>query len=83
MIMGDTNINTEDASSADTVIFNDSMQELGLNQYITGPILWKGIILDLIFTKEKSDIQVADCETQTYISDHYMVTMDTNLQKQS
>ena len=82
IIMGDFNINTEDVSNADTVIFIDTMQALGLNQHVTNPTHQKGYILDLIFTEEKSDIQVANCKTHTYISHYCMVTMDTNLIKQ-
>ena len=66
IIMQDININTEDASNADTVIFNDTMQALDLNQYVTKPPHQKGHILDLIFIEEKSDIQVANCK-KTYI----------------
>ena len=47
IIMGDFNINTEDISNADTVIFNDTMQELGLNQHVTNPTHLKGNILEL------------------------------------
>ena len=83
IIMGDFNINTEDISNADTVTFNDTMQTFGLNQHVNESMHQKGNILDLIFTEEKSDIQVAHCKTHIYISDHCMVTMDTNLRKQS
>ena len=82
-IMGDFNINTQDISNSDTFIFNDTMQTLGLNQHVTNPTHQKGNILDLIFTEEKSGIQVANCKTHTYIFDHCMVTIDTNLKKQS
>ena len=58
--MGDFNINTEELSNADTVIFNNTMQALGLNQHVTNPTHQKGNILDLIFTEEKSNIQVAN-----------------------
>ena len=39
LIMGDFNINREDVSNADTVLFSDTMQELGLNQHVTNPTL--------------------------------------------
>ena len=56
--MGDFNINTEDISNADTIIFSDTMQALCLNQHVTNPTHQKGNILGLIFTEEKSDIQI-------------------------
>ena len=83
IIMGDININTEYISNANTDIFSDALQAFGLNQHVTNPTHEKGNILDLIFTEEKSDIEVANCKTHTYVSDHCMVTMDTNLKKQS
>ena len=83
IIMGDFNINREDLSNTDTVIFNDTMQALALNQQVPSPTHQKGNILDLIFTEEISDIQVPNCKTRTYISDHCMVTMDTNLKKRA
>ena len=81
--MGDFSINTEDVFKADTVIFSDTMQALGLSQHVTNTTHQKGNILDLIFIEEKSNIQVANCKTHRYISDHCMVTMHTNLKKQS
>ena len=78
IIMGDFNVNTENVSNADTVISNDTMQALGLSQHVTEPRHQKGNILVLIFTEEKPDIQVANCKTHTYLSDHHM---DTNLTK--
>ena len=38
IIMGDFNINTEDVSNADTVMFNDTMQALSLNQHAIEPM---------------------------------------------
>ena len=73
------NINTGDVSNADKVIFNNTMQALSLNKHVTKPMYQKSNILDFIFTEEKSDIQVANCKTNTYISDHCMVIMDTSL----
>ena len=67
IIMGDFNISTEDISSADTVIVNDTMQALGLNQHVTNPMHQKGNILDVILTEEKSNIQVANCKKHKYM----------------
>ena len=52
IIIGDFNINAEDVSNADTVIFNDTVQALGLNQQVTNPTHQEGNILDLIFIEE-------------------------------
>ena len=53
IIMGDFNINTGDVSNISTVIFNDTMQALGVIQHVTNPTHQKGNILHLIFTEEK------------------------------
>ena len=49
-ILGDFNINIEDLTDVDAVIFNDYVRALGLKQHIYGPRLVKENTLDLIFT---------------------------------
>ena len=42
----------------------------------------QGKTLDLIFTELTSEIQVTNCTTHRYISDHSLVKIDTNLKKE-
>ena len=51
VILGDFNIHTEDLSSSDTAIFNDTMEALGLEQHVKFPTHRCGNTLGLIFTE--------------------------------
>ena len=57
IILGDFNISTENVTNADTVIFNDTMADLGLQQHVQGPIHKMGNTLDLIFPNWKQGSQ--------------------------
>ena len=70
IIMGEFNINTEDISNFDTVIFNDTMWAFGSSQDVTKPIHQEDNILDLFFTEENSDTQVVNYKTYTCTADH-------------
>ena len=72
----------EDLTETGTIIFNDTMQALGLKQHVTRPTHKQGNTLDLIFTELTSEIQVTNCTTHGYISDHSPVIIDTNLNKE-
>ena len=65
----------------ETMIFNETIQALGF-KHVTRPTHKQGNTLDLIFTELTSEIQVTNCITHGYISDHSLVTMETNLNKE-
>ena len=75
-------MHTEDLTETDTKVFNDTMQALGFKQHVTRPTHKQGNTLDIIFTEIKSEIQVTNCTFHGYISDHSVVTIDTNLNKE-
>ena len=51
ILLGDFNVNIDDKTSPDTVIFNDTMEALGLTQHVTQPMHNQDNILDLVFTE--------------------------------
>ena len=53
ILPGDFNIHIEETTSPDTVIFNDTMEALGLTQHVTQPTHNQGNILDLVFMELK------------------------------
>ena len=72
----------EDLTETDTIIFNDSMQALGFKQHVTGPKHKQGNTVDLIFTEVTSEIQIMNCTTHGYLTDHSIGTIDMNLNKE-
>ena len=70
-----------DLTERDTIILSDIMQALGFKLHVTRPAHKQGNTLDLIFTEQTSEIQVINCTPHEYISDHSLVTIDTNLNK--
>ena len=83
IILGDFNIHIEDLTNADTIIFNDTMRALGLEQYISGPTHVKENTLDLIFTQLSNSFDIINTALHEYISDHCMVSVDINIKKQN
>ena len=51
LLLGNFNMHTDDISSADNIIFNDTMEALGLIQHVKSPTHRQGNILDLIFSE--------------------------------
>ena len=58
ILLGDFNIHIEETTAPDTIIFNDTMEALGLTQHVTQPMHNKGNILDLVFTELDSKIKI-------------------------
>ena len=82
IIVGDFNMHIDDFSSNDTIIFNDTMAALGLDQHVKEPTHRLGNILDLVYTELSSDLQPVICSVGNYASDHRMVICELKLQKQ-
>ena len=81
VILGDFNISTEKETSPDTVIFNDTMAALGLQQHVQGPTHKMGNTLDLIFSQLETQLTVAGTTTHGFVSDHCMVSVELSLKK--
>ena len=73
----------DDFSSNDTIIFNDTMAALGLDQHVKELTHRLGNILDLVYTELSSELQPVICSVGNYVSDHRMVICELTLQKQT
>ena len=81
IILGDFNISTGNVPNADTVIFNDTMAALGLQQHIQGPTHRMGNTLDLIFSQLQTQLTITGTATHSFVSDHCMVSIELSLKK--
>ena len=81
IILGDVNISTEKVTNADTVIFNDTMAALGLQQHVQGLTHKMGNTLDLIFSQLETQLTVTGTATHGFVSDHCMVSVKLSLKK--
>ena len=82
IILRNFNIHIEDLTNADTIIFNDTIRALGLEQHILGPTHVEGNTLDLIFTQLSNGFNITNTILHGYISDHCMVSVEVNIKKQ-
>ena len=82
IILGDLNLHINDSDDADTQIFSESMEALGLKQHSITPTHKSNNILDLIFTEIMSDIGFEVVETTTDISDQCPVIATLNIKKE-
>ena len=79
--MGDFNMHIEDITNLENLIFNDTMEALGLSQQVRTPTHMQGNILDLIYIEDNSQLKYRNCQTHGFISDHTIVTIDIYLIK--
>ena len=70
IILGDLKMHIEDPNDFNSKIFVDMMEALGLKQLVVEPTHQKGNILELVFTKVLSQINVRQLEMLNFISDH-------------
>ena len=82
VILGDFNIHTEDLSSSDTVIFNDTMEALGLEQHVKFLTHRCGNTLDLIFTEVWFGPTPATPYRGPLLSDHHLVSLQLHHKKE-
>ena len=82
IILGDFNIHIEDLNNEYTVIVNNTMRALGLEQHISGQTHVKGNSLDLIFTELSNGFDIINTTLHGFISDHCMVSVNFNINKQ-
>ena len=81
MLLGDFNMHIEDTTNPDNIIFNDKIKALVLIQHVKSPTHKQGNILDLILSKAKSQLRMSNCQTNSYMSDHAIVIINTNISK--
>ena len=56
IIVGDFNMHTEDITNPQNLIFNDTMEALGLSQQVRNPTHKQGNILELIYIENNSQL---------------------------
>ena len=81
IILGDFNMHIEDPNDYTSKIFVDTMEALGLRQYVVEPTHQKGNILDLIFTETSFQINISQLKMLDFISDHRLVSATINVKK--
>lgn len=81
IILGDFNIHIDDDNDADAQTFKDCTTAIGLEQHIGSYTHNQGHTLDHIYTLVGGEPQVHNCQTQSFISDHCLVTADINIQR--
>ena len=81
ILIGDFNIHVNDLESNEVLLFNQTIEALGLNQHVTQPTHQKGNILDLIITNVTSKYQPTAIKIGNYLSDHAVVIMELNVKK--
>ena len=81
MLLGNFNMLIEDTSNPDNIIFNDTMEALGLIQHVKSPTHKQGNILDLIFSEANGKLRMSNCQAENYNSDHAIIIIDTNIIK--
>ena len=72
LLMGDLNIHTNDPDNQDTIIFEDTIESLGLKNQVNFPTHRLQNTLDIIITTEGSSI-ISDTHQGSLFSDHYIV----------
>ena len=82
ILLGDINIHIEDLTDTGVFIFNNTMRAHGLEQHILGPTHVKGNSLDLIFTQLNNCFDIINTTLHVFISDHCIVSVDMNINKQ-
>ena len=82
IILGDFNIHIEDLSSSDTVIFNNTMEAMGLEQHVRFPTHRCGNTLDLIFTEVGFGPTPAAPHRGPLLSDHHLVSLQLHHKKE-
>ena len=82
VLLGDLNMHTQDLLNSDLLEYNDTMEALGLRQYIIEPTNKQGNTLDLIHTESIDTMEVLHTFIGNFISDHRLVGVKLQLRKQ-
>ena len=73
----------QDRNNLDSLAFLDTMEALGLVQYIDKPTHQLGNTLDHIYTESLDQLGISHTFIGTYISGHRIVGIELNLKKTS
>ena len=76
IILGDFNMHIDDITNLENLIFNDTMEALGLSQHVRMPTHEQGNISDLTYIENNSQLKYRNCQTHGFISNHVIVALD-------
>ena len=80
LLAGDFNLHVNDENDTDASIFIDTIEVMGLQQYVIYPThKTANNILDLVFTELITQIQIDDLSCSTFLSDHCTVDFITTI----
>ena len=82
VICGDYNMHVNNPDDEDAASFLETNEALGLMQHVTFATHSSGNTLDLIFTEINGGIGVADCVSDSYISDHCNVLCKQSIRRE-
>ena len=82
VLLGDFNIHVQDLSNPDSLVYNDTMEAMGLIQHIIEPTHQLGNTLDLVYTESLEAVKVLHAFLGDYISDHRLAGIELQLKKQ-
>ena len=83
VIAGDLNTHLDDPDSSETLLLKDMIEAIGLKQHVSEFTHNANHIIDLLITECTGLIKVMQCKVAEFISDHQLVYMDVNINKQN
>ena len=82
VLLGDYNIHTQDIENPNSLIFNDTMEALRLQQHIDKPVHKHGNTLDLIYMESLNRVKVLHSFMGNFILNHRVVGVELEIRKQ-
>ena len=82
VLLGDFNLHVQDLANPDSLVYNDTMEAMGLIQHITEPTHELGNALDLIYTESLEAVKVLHSFLRDYTSQHRLDGIELQLRKQ-
>ena len=82
VIAGDLNIYWDDQDSNEILLLRNTYEAVGLKQHVCEFTHNTNHIIDLLITESIGLIKVMQCKVAEFISDHQLVYMDFNVNKQ-
>ena len=81
IILGEFNLHVDNLNDANSYVFMDTVQALGLNQLVSGSKHKHGNTLDLILSEAFGEVSITECRQGKFISDHRLVHASLNIPK--
>ena len=81
VLLGDFNIHAQDIENPDSLVYNDTMEALRLQQHIDKPMHKLYNTLDLIYMESLNRVKVLYSFISNFISDHRVVGIELEIRK--